>query len=194
MNFSENYFNEVIAISKKVDTQKIENLASQINDLRVNKGRLFFIGVGGSAANASHAVNDFRKLCNIECYTPTDNVSELSARTNDEGWETVFSAWLEVSKISANDALFILSVGGGNKEKNVSVSIINAIELAKKVGSKVFGIVGKSNGYTFKHSDLCIQVPEVNEDRITPHSEEFQTVIWHCLVSNPILQQNQTKW
>ena len=194
MNFSETYFKEVTNIANKIDTIKIDKLALEINSVRSSSGRIFFIGVGGSAANASHAVNDFRKLCNIECYTPTDNVSELSARTNDEGWDTVFSSWLQVSNLSNKDAIFIFSVGGGNKEKNVSISIIKAIDLAKKVGSKILGIVGRDDGYTYKNADMCIAVPIENINRITPHSEAFQAVIWHCLVSNPNLQVNKTKW
>ena len=194
MNFSERYFNEVTAIANKIDFFKIDELASSIKNIRDLRGRIFFIGVGGSAANASHAVNDFRKLCNIECYTPTDNVSELSARTNDEGWDTVFSSWLQISNICVNDAIFVFSVGGGNKEKNVSTSIIKAIDVTKKVGGKIFGIVGRDDGYTFKKADLCITIPIESVDRITPHSEAFQAVVWHCLVSNPILQLNKTKW
>ena len=152
------------------------------------------MGVGGSAGNASHAVNDFRKLCNIECYAPTDNVSELTARTNDEGWDTVFSEWLKISKICDKDAILIFSVGGGNLKKNVSTNIINAIDLCVQKKTKIFGIVGKKDGYTFEKADICVLVPTEDSTRITPHSEEFQTVIWHCLVSHPKLQKNETKW
>ena len=194
MNFSETYFKEVTNIANKIDTIKIDKLALEINSVRSSSGRIFFIGVGGSAANASHAVNDFRKLCNIQCYTPTDNVSELSARTNDEGWETVFESWLNTSKLKSNDCLFIFSVGGGNEEKNVSMNLINAVKYARTVNSKIFAILGKDDGYVFKNSDLSILVPIVSEIRITPHSEAFQAVIWHCLVSHPLLKKNKTKW
>ncbi len=194
MIFTNQYFEEVSKIIKELDFRIIENLVQQINTLRLSGGRLFFLGVGGSAANASHAVNDFRKLCNIESYAPTDNVSELSARTNDEGWETVFSNWLEISKLSENDAIFIFSVGGGNKQKNVSTNLVNAIDFAKFKNAKIFGIVGKSDGYAYKSADICILVPEVSIDRTTPHSEAFQAVIWHCIVSHPLLQVNSTKW
>ena len=194
MEFIKTYFNEVSAIVEKLDFKIIESIVTDLEKLRFLGGRLFFLGVGGSAGNASHAVNDFRKLCNIECYAPTDNVSELSARTNDEGWETVFSSWLETSKISKKDAIFILSVGGGNKEKKISANLVNAIDLAKSKQAKIFAIVGKLNGYAYKNADFCIHVPEVNDQRITPHSEAFQAVIWHCMVSHPKLQVNETKW
>lgn len=170
----------------------IELMAERLAALRGN-GRLFILGVGGSAGNASHAVNDFRKLCGIEAYAPTDNVSELTARTNDDGFGTVFCEWLKVSNLSAKDSILIFSVGGGNLEKQVSVNLINAIDLAKKVGAGVLGIVGKM-GYTFKMADVCVLVPDVCPERITPHSEAFQGVIWHCLVSNPVLQVKATKW
>lgn len=191
---SEAFFKEVEAISKAIDVDCIERLAKEILSIRNANGRLFILGVGGSAGNAGHAVNDFRKLCGIETYAPTDNVSELTARTNDEGFETIFSEWLKVSKLGANDGLLIYSVGGGNKEKNVSVSLINAIDLAKERGAKVLGIVGKDNGYTVQAGDEVVVVPIVNPDRVTPLSEAFQGVVWHCLVSHPILQVNATKW
>ncbi|MDC1375720.1 SIS domain-containing protein [bacterium] len=194
MAFVKEYFEEVIEVANLINHDNIEKLANDINQIRSIKGRLFFLGVGGSAGNTSHAVNDFRKLCNVECYSPTDNVSELTARTNDEGWETVFSAWLRVSNFNSNDALFILSVGGGNKEKNVSPNLINAVELAKERKASVYGIVGRDDGYVFNNSDICILIPNVSSTRITPHSEEFQSVVWHCLVSHPILQTNKTKW
>jgi D-sedoheptulose 7-phosphate isomerase len=155
---------------------------------------LFVLGVGGSAANASHAVNDFRKLCGIETYAPTDNVSELTARTNDEGWESVFSEWLKVSHGSSRDALLIFSVGGGNKQKNVSMNIVKALEYGKEVGMKIFGIVGRDGGETAKAADLAIIIPTISAERVTPHTEAFQAIIWHCLVSNPALQQIKTKW
>ena len=160
----------------------------------MKKGRLFICGVGGSAGNASHAVNDFRKLCNIEAYAPTDNVSELTARTNDEGWETVFSEWIEVSKAKKDDSILILSVGGGNEEKNVSMNLVNLIKKAKDIGMRIYGIVGKDDGLTAKEADLLIYIPSVAADRITPHSESFQTVVWHCLVSHPNLKLKPTKW
>ena len=188
------YFEEVFQIVKKLDLEKINLLAENIHQIREKDGRIFFLGVGGSAANASHAVNDFRKLCDIKCYAPTDNVSELSARTNDEGWETVFESWLNTSKLKSNDCLFIFSVGGGNEEKNVSMNLINAVKYARTVNSKIFAILGKDDGYVFKNSDLSILVPIVSEIRITPHSEAFQAVIWHCLVSHPLLKKNKTKW
>ena len=194
INHSEDYFKEVSEIANKIDSAQIEELAKSLIKIKKNKGRMFILGVGGSAGNASHAVNDFRKLCNIECYAPTDNVSELSARTNDEGWDTVFSTWLEVSNLNKKDCLFILSVGGGNKEKNVSVNIIKAIKLAKKKEAKIFGIVGKDTGETYTKGDKIILIPNVNNERITPHSEAFQSVVWHCLVSHPSLQSNKTKW
>jgi D-sedoheptulose 7-phosphate isomerase len=174
-----------------LDTQKIENIAAALSQL---KGRLFIIGVGGSAANASHAVNDFRKLCGIEAYAPTDNVAELTARANDEGFDTVFSGWLKVSKINKDDALLILSVGGGNERKKISVNLIRAIKLAKAVGAKVYGIVGRADGYTAKYADIVVVVPNMEEKWITPVSEAFQAIVWHCLVSHPLLQKNKTKW
>jgi D-sedoheptulose 7-phosphate isomerase len=157
-------------------------------------GRLFFLGVGGSAGNCSHAVNDFRKIVGIESYAPTDNVSELTARTNDEGWATVFSEWLKVSKLNQKDALFIFSVGGGNLEKNISPNLVEALKYAKIVGSKITGVVGRDGGYTAKVADVCVIIPTVNSDNITPHSEAFQGVVWHLLVSHPALKANETKW
>jgi D-sedoheptulose 7-phosphate isomerase len=191
---TENYFTEATEICKKIDLNKIEDLAIELEIVRQNSGRLFVLGVGGSAGNASHAVNDFRKLCAIEAYAPTDNVSELTARTNDEGWETIFDGWLKISNINKNDALFILSVGGGNLEKNVSPGIVNAIDVAKKVKAKVFGIVGRDGGHAAKKGDCVVVVPTVNDKRITPHTEAFHAVVWHCLVSNPVLQVKATKW
>jgi D-sedoheptulose 7-phosphate isomerase len=155
---------------------------------------LFILGVGGSAANAGHAVNDFRKLAGMETYAPTDNVAELTARTNDDGWGTVFSGWLKVSKLNSKDCLFILSVGGGDKEKNVSPNLVEAIDLAKDVGARVTGIVGRDGGYTAKNADVCLVVPTVNSDTVTPHSESFQTIVWHLMVSHPKLKSNPTKW
>lgn len=191
---SSDFIDEAAKICAQIDTQKIERLADELAALREREGRLFILGVGGSAGNASHAVNDFRKLCGIEAYTPTDNVSELTARTNDEGWETVFSGWLEVSRLRAADALLIYSVGGGDAGRNVSVNIIRAIELARARGAKVYGVVGKDAGYTAKHGDVVVVVPQVNPERVTPLSEAFQALVWHCLVSNPKLQKRATKW
>ncbi len=193
--FSKLFFKEVSDISNSMDYNKIEDLALELKHLRdVKKGRLFICGVGGSAGNASHAVNDFRKLCNIEAYAPTDNVSELTARTNDEGWETVFSEWIEVSKAKKDDSILILSVGGGNEEKNVSMNLVNLIKKAKDIGMRIYGIVGKDDGLTAKEADLLIYIPSVAAERITPHSESFQTVVWHCLVSHPNLKLKPTKW
>tara|TARA_B100000787_G_scaffold24505_2_gene16382 strand:+ start:37 stop:627 length:591 start_codon:yes stop_codon:yes gene_type:complete len=189
-----NFFSEVISIAEKINKSEIQKLAENINNVRKKRGRLFFLGVGGSAGNCSHAVNDFRKLCNLESYSPTDNVSELTARINDEGWDSSFSEWLKVSNLKKEDALFIMSVGGGNLKKKVSVNLVNAIKYAKIKKLKVFGIVGKDNGYTRLHADVSVLVPNVNDKLITPHSEAFQAVIWHCLVSHPLLQTRKTKW
>jgi D-sedoheptulose 7-phosphate isomerase len=194
MNFSEQHLKESIEITEAIDPEVIEKIIDLLVDVKATGGRLFVLGVGGSAANAGHAVNDFRKLANIETYAPTDNVAELTARTNDEGWETVFSGWLKVSKITSKDCLFILSVGGGNKERNISPNLIEAIDLAKKVGARITGIVGRDGGYTAQHAVVCLVVPTVNPDSVTPHSESFQSVIWHLLVSHPKLKSNPTKW
>ena len=193
--FSKLFFKEVSDISNSIDYKKIENLALELKNLRdIKKGRLFICGVGGSAGNASHAVNDFRKLCNIEAYAPTDNVSELTARTNDEGWETVFSEWIEVSKAKKSDSILIFSVGGGNAEKNVSLNLVNLIKKAKEIGMRIYGIVGKVDGFTAKEADILIHIPCTSLERVTPHSESFQAVVWHCLVSHPDLQLRSTKW
>lgn len=188
------FFKEVIEVAKQIDTQAIENLALELKALRDRGGRLFILGVGGSAGNCSHAVNDFRKLCGIEAYAPVDNVSELTARTNDEGWETIFSGWLKVSKANQNDAVLVFSVGGGNLEKNVSPNIVEGLKLAKERGLKIFGVVGRDGGFTKQVGDCVVVVPTVDASRVTPHAEAFQAVVWHCLVSNPILQQMATKW
>jgi D-sedoheptulose 7-phosphate isomerase len=194
MNFSNQHLSETAEIAKLIDADKIEKIVDLLLEVKNNNGRLFVLGVGGSAANASHAVNDFRKLANIETYAPTDNVAELSARTNDEGWDTVFSAWLKVSHFSNKDCLFILSVGGGNEELNVSRNLIEAIKLAKHTGARVTGIVGRDGGFTARNSDLCLIIPTVNPETVTPHSESFQAVVWHLLVSHPKLKSNPTKW
>ena len=193
-NHISSFFSQVNLISNSIDKQEIENLAISLLKVRENEGRLFFLGVGGSAGNCSHAVNDFRKLCGIESYAPTDNVSELTARINDDGWDVALAAWLKASRLKQNDAIFILSVGGGNFERNVSVNLIKAIEYAKEKGAKVFGIVGRDGGYTKKVGDNVVVVPVVDDKLVTPHSEAFQAVVWHCLVSNPILQIQATKW
>lgn len=194
MSFTDQYFNEVIDISNAIDKNKIDKLAKAISDITAHAGRIFVLGVGGSAGNASHMVNDLRKLCGVEAYCPTDNVPELTARTNDEGFDTIFTEYLKVSHFSNRDAIFVLSVGGGNKEKNVSVGLVKAIDLAKEYGAKVFGIVGKTDGYAAKNGDIVVVVPPLSPNRVTPHSEAFQAVVWHCLVSNPVLQKNATKW
>jgi D-sedoheptulose 7-phosphate isomerase len=188
------FFARAADICSQIDVTKVEKLADELVALRERGGRLFILGVGGSAGNASHAVNDFRKLCGIETYSPIDNVSELTARTNDEGWETVFAGWLEVSRLKSEDALLIYSVGGGDVERNVSVNMIRAIDLAKERGAKVFGIVGRDSGYTAKTGDVVVVVPQVAPDWVTPLSEAFQAVVWHGLVSNPKLQKRATKW
>ena len=188
------FFAEVGQIAQSIDHSLIERLAQELAALRERGGRLFLLGVGGSAGNCSHAVNDFRKLCGIEAYAPTDNVSELTARTNDEGWDTVFSGWLKVSRASANDAVLVLSVGGGNLEKNVSPNIVSGLKEAKTRGLKIFGVVGRDGGYTKQVGDVVVVVPTVADARITPHAEAFQAVVWHCLVSHPALQQMATKW
>jgi D-sedoheptulose 7-phosphate isomerase len=185
---------EVAETASRFDTDQIERLATELVQLRERGGRLFLVGVGGSAGNCGHAVNDFRKLCYIEAYAVTDNVSELTARANDEGWETIFSGWLEGSRLRADDAILIFSVGGGDKKNNVSVNIIRAIEFAKSRGAKVLGVVGRSEGYTATHGDVVVVIPSVNPAHVTPLSEAFQAVIWHGLVSHPLLQSYKTKW
>jgi D-sedoheptulose 7-phosphate isomerase len=188
------YFSEVEKVARQIDVVAIEKLAAELSALRERGGRVFFLGVGGSAGNCGHAVNDFRKLCGIEAYAPTDNVSELTARTNDEGWDTVFAAWLRTSRASDKDAVFVFSVGGGNLEKNVSANIVAALKEAKQRKLKVFGVVGRDGGYTKRVGDCVIVVPTVEPSRVTPHTEAFQAVVWHCLVSHPALQQIATKW
>lgn len=188
------YFREVAEIARTIDHDAIEDLAGALAGVRDAGGRLFILGVGGSAANCSHAVNDFRKLCDIEAYAPIDNVSELTARTNDEGWDTVFAAWLRTSRAKRNDAILVFSVGGGDAERNVSANIVNAIDEAKQRDMKVLGVVGRDTGHAAKHGDVVVVVPAADESRVTPHSEAFQAVVWHCLVSHPALQRKQTKW
>src|ERR1700732_2550772 len=194
MMHAEAFFAAAGQICRDISFASIEALASELDRLREREGRLFLIGVGGSAANCSHAVNDFRKLCGIEAYTPVDNVAELTARTNDEGWDTVFAAWLRTSRAGENDAVLVFSVGGGNAEKNVSVNIVARLKEAKQRGLKVFGVVGRDGGYTKQVGDCVVVVPTVEASRVTPHTEAFQAVVWHCLVSHPQLQQISTKW
>ena len=194
MSHAVTYIQEVCDTARQLSASDIEALCDELAALRDREGRLFFLGVGGSAGNCGHAVNDFRKLCGIEAYAPTDNVSELTARTNDEGWSTVFSEWLKVSRANAKDAIFVLSVGGGNLEKNVSPNLVAAVQEAKKRGLRVLGIVGRDGGYTKQQGDAVVVVPTVEASRVTPHAEAFQGVIWHCLVSHPKLQLNATKW
>ncbi len=188
------FFSEFQNSLSLLNKRKINSLAIAINKISISKGRIFFLGVGGSAGNASHAVNDFRKICNIECYTPSDNVSELTARTNDEGFENIFSEYLKCSKLKKNDAIFIFSVGGGNNKHNVSVNLIKAIKYAKKKGSKIFSIVGKADGYAYQKSDISILIKTNDTKLVTPISEAMQAVIWHYLVSDPRIKKNKTKW
>jgi D-sedoheptulose 7-phosphate isomerase len=192
--FTAQYLDEAKRIVDALDTASIERLVDLLADTRARGGRLFILGVGGSAANASHAVNDFRKIVGLEAYAPTDNVSELTARTNDEGWETVFEAWLQTSRIGTKDTVLVLSVGGGNVEKNVSPNLVRALQCARSAGATILGIVGRDGGYTAKAADACVIVPTVNAENVTPHTEAFQAVVWHLLVSHPKLKRAQTKW
>ncbi len=188
------YMAQAAEVARTLDYNEVESMAEALAKLRAAGGRLFFLGVGGSAGNCGHAVNDFRKLCGIEAYAPTDNVSELTARTNDEGWETVFAAWLVTSKLSEKDGVFIFSVGGGNLEKNVSPNLVRALEYAKSRGAKIFGVVGRDGGFTKKVGTHVVVIPTVDANLVTPHTEAFHAVVWHCLVSHPKLQQQATKW
>lgn len=192
--FVNKFFEHVVETANAIDAGKVDSLAKGLRDIREGGGRVFILGVGGSAGNAGHAVNDFRKLCGVEAYAPTDNVSELTARTNDEGWEHVFSEWLKVSKLNDKDALLIFSVGGGDKTRNLSVNLISAIDLAKDRNAKVFGIVGKPTGYTAQQGDCVVVIPGTDAGLVTPISEAFQAVVWHCLVSHPDLQTCDTTW
>ena len=194
MSFSKQFLAEAAQVVAQTDAQKLDAVAEGLAAVRAKGGRLFFLGVGGSAGNCGHAVNDFRKLCGFEAYAPTDNVSELTARTNDEGWDSVFAAWLQGSRLNASDAIFVMSVGGGSLEKNISPNLVKAIQLAESVGAGIFGIVGKPDGYAAKVSKNVIVVPTVNPEHITPHTEAFQGVLWHLLVTHPTLKQNATKW
>ena len=194
MSFVQQYLEETQKVVAGLNVAALEKCVDELAQVRERGGRLFILGVGGSAANASHAVNDFRKICGFEAYAPTDNVSELTARTNDEGWSTVLSEWLKGSRLNGKDGLLIFSVGGGNLEKNVSPNLVSAIQLAKQAGASIVGIVGRDGGYTAKEASACVIVPTVNPDHVTPHSEAFQAVVWHLFVSHPKLKINKTKW
>ena len=194
MSFSDQFIRQSIEICQAIDCRTIESIAQALSDLRDKNGRLFFIGSGGGAGHSSHAVNDFRKIANIEAYTPTDNVSELTARINDDGWESSYLNWLKVSRFSANDALFVFSVGGGNKEKNISVNLVQCVEYANELGAVTMGVVGKDGGYSKQSSELVVVIPTIDDSLITPHTEAFQAVVWHLLVSHPLLLQNEMKW
>lgn len=194
MSYTQQHLDEAARIMAQLDMDAIERTANLLANVRARGGRVFFLGVGGSAANCSHAVNDFRKLCGIEAYAPTDNVSELTARTNDEGWASVFEAWLKVSRLQAADMVFVFSVGGGSLEKNVSPNLVAALRYAKSVGASVAGVAGRDGGYTAQVADVCVIIPTVNPDTVTPHSEAFQAVVWHLLVSHPVLKMATAKW
>jgi len=194
MSYIATHFEETRQVLEQLNINKVEQIAKIIANTHKQEGRLFFLGVGGSAANASHAVNDFRKICGIEAYAPTDNVSELTARTNDEGWESVFVEWLKGSRLNDKDCIFVFSVGGGNREKNVSTNLVHALDYAKKQKTKVVGIVGRDGGYTAKVADACCIIPVVNPLNITPHTEAFHAIVWHALVSHPELKICETKW
>jgi D-sedoheptulose 7-phosphate isomerase len=194
MSYTDQHLDEAMRILQQIDRARIEQMVSVLAAVRARGGRLFFLGVGGSAGNCGHAVNDFRKLAGFEAYAPTDNVSELTARTNDEGWDTVFAAWLKGSRLRREDAVFVFSVGGGSLEKNVSPNLVRAVQFARQTGSTILGVVGRDGGYTAQVADVCVVIPTVNPDAITPHSEAFQAVVWHLLVSHPTLKTNPTKW
>ena len=194
MNYIKEHLHEAINIIRQIDTTAVENMIDLIAEVKAKEGRIFFLGVGGSAGNCSHAVNDFRKIVGIESYAPTDNVSELTARTNDEGWDTVFVEWLKISKLNDKDMIFILSVGGGNLEKNISPNLVKALQYAQTVRAKITGIVGRDGGYTKQVANACVLIPTINPENITPHTEAFHAVIWHLMVSHPKLKAKQTKW
>lgn len=194
MTFTEGFLSEVREIAERLDSARIDAAIEQLHHIRERGGRLFILGVGGSAANASHAVNDFRKICGFECYAPTDNVSELTARTNDEGWATIFVEWLRGSRLTDKDGILVFSVGGGNLDLNVSPNLVRAIQYAKQQGTVVVGIVGRDGGFTAQVADACVIIPTVNSVHVTPHSEAFQAIVWHLFVSHPKLKVNQTKW
>jgi D-sedoheptulose 7-phosphate isomerase len=193
-NYTSRYLSEAATIATQIDQAQIEKMIDILLETRIANGRLFFIGVGGGAGNATHAVNDFRKIANIESYTPTDNVSELTARVNDDGWDSSFARWLSGSHLRRGDTLFVFSVGGGNREKNISTNIVRALELAHEVGAKIIGVVGRDGGYTAKVADAAVIIPTVSADTVTPHTESFQAVVWHLIVSHPRLKENEMKW
>lgn len=193
-SFTVQYLQEAVSILNQIDPAVIDKTADLINSVRSRSGRIFFLGVGGGAGHASHAVNDFRKICGIECYTPSDNVSELTARINDEGWETCYMNWLKGSKLAAKDMIFVFSVGGGNREKNVSANLVRALEYAKETGAAIAGVVGRDGGFTAQAANVCVIIPTAAPERITAHTEAFQAVVWHLLVAHPKLQQNEMKW
>ncbi len=194
MSYSRQHLDEIASVAGALDADTIEKMATLLADVRSHQGRLFFLGVGGSAANCSHAVNDFRKLAGMEAYTPVDNVSELTARTNDDGWETVFVSWLRESRLRANDAVFVLSVGGGSVERGISANLVLALQYAKQAGARIVGVVGRDGGYAAQVADVCVVVPTVNSNNVTPHTEAFQSVVWHLLVSHPALKLASGKW
>ena len=194
MSFSNTFMQQTKMICDQIDPILIDNIAKGISDLKRRRGRLFFVGSGGGAGHASHAVNDFRKIANIECYTPTDNVSELTARINDDGWDTSYSNWLKVSRFDSNDGIFVFSVGGGSLEKNISVNLVECIKMAKDMGSSIFGVVGKNGGFLKESSDDVVVIPTIDDKLITPHTEGWQAVIWHALVSHPAITENEMKW
>jgi D-sedoheptulose 7-phosphate isomerase len=194
MNYTQQHLAETRQIVDKLDPETIERMVTLLSDTRARAGRLFILGIGGSAANASHAVNDFRKIVGLEAYAPTDNVSELTARTNDEGWASIFEGWLKVSRLRRDDLLLVFSVGGGNTEKNISPSLVSALQYARQVGARIIGVVGRDGGFTAQVADACIIIPTVNPENITPHTEAFQAVVWHLLVSHPRLKAAETKW
>ncbi len=192
--YTQMYLDEVVQVVKGIDRGQVDAMVRILASARSSQGRVFFVGVGGGAGNSNHAVNDFRKIAGIECYTPTDNASELTARINDDGWDSAFAKWLVVSRIGAKDVLFVFSVGGGNLEKNISANIVQALKLAKEVGAKVVGVVGRDGGYTAQVADACVIVPTVNPETVTPHTEAFQAVVWHLIVTHPDLKKNEMKW
>jgi D-sedoheptulose 7-phosphate isomerase len=194
MNYTQKHLREAAEILQRLDIAAIEKIAELLADVKASAGRIFFLGVGGSAGNCSHAVNDFRKLAGMECYAPTDNVSELTARINDDGWDSAFVEWLKVSRLGKKDAVFVLSVGGGNIEKNISTNLVAAVRYAKGIGARVIGILGRDGGHTAQVADASVIVPTVNPETVTPHSEAFQAVIWHLLVSHPLLKASEAKW
>ena len=194
MLYIRKYVSELHQVIDRLDVDAIEHMVQLLTDLRENGGRLFFLGVGGGAGNATHAVNDFRKICGIESYTPTDNISELSARINDDGWDSAFAQWLKGSRLGGKDGIFVFSVGGGNIEQNISVNLVQALKYAKEIGAKIFGIVGRDGGYTAKVADACVIIPTVNLETVTPHTEAFQAVVWHLIVSHPEMKVSEMKW